>query len=425
MTLAPLIKREIKAFIKNPGFIISLVLIVAIYGVIGGVASKTSETVAKEVAETGIGIVFEENTELVVTLASLLNKTFNGRIYTCSSAQEAVSRHGIAVIIPKGFTENATSTQRPITIKAFAKLTSLSTVGGQSRLNMLSSISNTLERLLPIAITATYKTYNASTPPLKPVAMNTTVMLFNKVINYEAYSALTSVAVLIPFFISMILGINAGTATQLVAVEKAEKAFEMLLSQPIKRRDIVIAKIVGASVSSLLFGAIYILSLFFSMMGSSSQAPSTQSALQMIFDTVARTVGSEIYVMMAISIVLGLILSGSLGVLIGSVVSDERIAGGLATPVILFFMGVGFVAMFIGLTPSISTAVLSGLTVALIPYAYTLFALSGDATLTILSIVTAIAVCSILIYMAVAIFDRDVVILGLRVSWRRREEKKW
>jgi len=37
VTLTQLIRREVKAFIKNPGFIIGLVLIVSVYGLLGNI----------------------------------------------------------------------------------------------------------------------------------------------------------------------------------------------------------------------------------------------------------------------------------------------------------------------------------------------------------------------------------------------------
>ncbi|MEM1609114.1 MAG: ABC transporter permease [Ignisphaera sp.] len=255
----------------------------------------------------------------------------------------------------------------------------------------------------------------------KSIHINTSVILFNNVVSEYEYYVIASAATTLPFFISIILAINAMSATATVAMEKTEKAFEMLLAQPIKRRDIVLAKIIGSSISSIVYGVLTLLNMFISMLVPVLQT-SSQLAIQLQNASIASTIFSSIiYALIPASIVLGLIMTGSIGIIIGSITSDENTAYGLSTIILFIFLGAGFAAAFIGLPPTAFTAILAGSTVVLLPYAYALFLLSGNGTLVALSIATSIAVCIALIYTAITIFNRDVIIAGLEVSIRRKE----
>ncbi len=419
MTLTRLVKREVKAFIKNPGFIIGLVLIISVYGLLGNITGRAVESAVREVIESNVGLVLEERTRLVEELVKLLNTTMEGRVRVYESLDEAVSDAGIGVVIPTGFTENATSPNKPIILRGSVKVAVFSLTGAQARTGLLTTISSAVERLLPLAVSATY---NVSLQPQKPIFVSGSILFYNKQVSQEEFLSVTVFTSLIPLFVSIILGINTTYASQLVAVEKVEKAFEMILAQPIRRRDIVLAKILGASIASILFGAVYMIGLFIMFLGGISSAASAEQAPPIIM--IMTFLGPEMLGMIGLAVVLGLIFSGAIGVMIGSLVSDERIAGGLAAPVMFVFMGVGFVAMYLGLPPNPASAVLAGLTIATLPYMYVVSLMSGETSLIVYSIIISVGTCALLIYAASAIFNRDIIVLGLRIPWARKTREK-
>ncbi|MEM4527610.1 MAG: ABC transporter permease [Desulfurococcaceae archaeon] len=422
MTLSHLLKREIKAFLKNPAFILAVVLILGIYGTLGNITGKATESAVREMLEARIGLVMEEDTQLVRQVVELLNITLNGKVYLYDSLDRAISETGIGVVLPRGFTENATSTDKPVLIKGSVRVMAFSITSGQARIGVLSTVSNTLERILPIAIGAIY---NVSIQPQKPVVLNSTILLYEREIDYSVFSSIMFMISLAPMLVSIVFGINATYASQLVAIEKAEKAFEMLLAQPIKRRDIVLAKILGASIASIIFGAIYLIGIFAIYTGGQGSPVQEVSGMTTTpFTLMLNIFGPWILIITGSALVLGLVFSGAIGVIIGSAVSDERIAGGLAAPIMFIFIGVGFSIMFMGLQPSISTAILAGLTIAPLPYIYAISTLSGDVFLMVYSIGIAIGMCALLIYLATSMFNRDIVVLGLRISWARKQKER-
>jgi len=81
-------------------------------------------------------------------------------------------------------------------------------------------------------------------------------------------------------------------------------------------------------------------------------------------------------------------------------------------------------AMFMGLSPNPASAVLAGLTIATLPYMYAVSLMSGETTLMLYSIIVSVGTCALLIYVASAIFNKDVIVLGLRIPWARKTKEK-
>jgi len=418
MPLTPLIKREVKAFIKNPAFIVSLIMIMAIYGFIGNVSGRAVEESVKEVSQTNMGFIVYEETPLTSKLIDLLNTSFNGRIRVYDSIDKALGENNVVFIISKGFTENSTTPEKPIYLNSIIVYNSLSSIGSQTRLSIVNSVRDSIEKSLPIAISSTY---NVTIEPSKKIYVGTKLYVFGREMDETTFMFLSNIPPLLSLLIGLILGINASNASQIVAVEKVEKAFEMLLAQPIKRREIVLAKIIGSSIASVIFGIVYLISLVIMLIGTASGATNT-GASQPVgnVSSTGNVLTMDLVLVIVLTIVIGLITSGALGVIVGSIVSDERLAGALSTPILFIFMGAGFVAFFIGLSPEPSTLILAGLSIITLPYIYIVSVLTNNIMVFIYSLVASLAVCMLSIFIAIELFERDIVVLGLRISRRKQ-----
>lgn len=425
MVLLHLVKREIKVFLKNPAFIISIIVLIGFYGAMGEVARRGTEVAVQAVLAMNIGVVLEEDTPLVREVVNLLNGTVGGRVRIFSSLQEAVESVGLGIVIPKGFTENATNPHAPVAVASSIKVEATSQVGLQARLGLL----NTVRSLLKYAVITAVNNLYGELYRDKDVEMASTVLFYGKSVSSNSLASFLNIISLVPLLAGIVIGLNASTAAQLVALEKAEKAFEMLLSQPIKRSRIVLAKIIGASVASLIFAAAYIAGIFLMVGGIMSIGQVAQQASQELnllgfINEISSAFGVNVLqVLLAtlgIAFLLGLYVSGALGIVLGSLSPDERIAGILTTPVVLIYMGVAFTFMFAEVKPSFEAALASGIIVVPIPYMYTLSVITGQAVYGIVSIATAAAFCVVLTLVATYLFNRDIVILGLRIGLRRR-----
>jgi ABC-2 type transport system permease protein len=419
MALRHLIVREIKAALKNPAFIASLVLLFIFYMVIGGAARSGISQAIEETMRMRVAIVTEESTELVTALLQNLNTSTGGGIRVYQSVESALNENIHVIILPKGFTESALIPGKTPVLKALVKIDTLSQVTIQSRIGVVQSLASLASSLLPRIIALLY---NVSIPPQKSVVVNTTVVAFGRTMSIREVNSLLNFAIATMFIVSFIMGITTSSAAANTAIEKVEKAFEMLLAQPIPRREIVLAKIIGAMAIALLSGVVYFIALFamLFLMASPTAGVATEGSMPEI-STIMTYVGGEALGYVIIPLVVGLIYSGAIGVIIGSISSDERIAGVLATPITFLYVGLAIASMFINLPVDTLTAMLYGVLVAPLPYIYTVSKMSNSLTPLVIGTVTAMVSCIIIITIAVVVFNRDTVILGVRWPKKRRE----
>jgi ABC-type Na+ efflux pump, permease component len=230
---------------------------------------------------------------------------------------------------------------------------------------------------------------------------------------------------MLPLLVGILVGTNAGYAAQLVAYEKLEKAFEMLLAQPIKRSSIVVAKIIGASIATIIYSVVFLASIFLLALGSMpGELPSIDnsmitSSIAELSDQLGIDVAFHFIVSMAIALILGLLESGSLGIILGSLSSDERTAGLLITPVMFLYIGTAFVFTFMGFQVNVATSVLAGLIVLPLPIVYMLSLISGETTYILIALTSTVLTCMLFTSIAVFLFNRDIVVLGLRIRLRK------
>ncbi|MEM4481250.1 MAG: ABC transporter permease [Desulfurococcaceae archaeon] len=424
MTLLPLIKREVKAFLKNPAFIVTIVVIFAFYLALGGIMRFSVEEAQREVFKGSIGLVLGEDTELTRVLVILLNETMGGRVKVYASLREAVKDTGVGIFIPEGFSVNATSRESVLVLNGMVSVESYSSILVQTKVALFAQISSLIERLMPVALSIAY----GGEPPHIRFSVNVqgSALFYDKEVRTDLLMAISSVLTTLPILITIVVGSNAGYASQLVAFEKVEKAFEMLLSQPIRRSSIVIAKIVGASLATLLFSAVYIAGLIgmFSFTLPQGIEVGNVSPLEMISE-MSRSLGFDLVpaflTSIAIALVLGLISSGSLGIIMGSLSPDERTASLLTMPIMFLYFGIGFMFMFLGVQLNAVVAILSGIAVVPMPVVYMVSLIIGQPIYALISTLSSILICVLQIAMSVIIFNRDIVILGVKLRWRQKE----
>jgi len=139
---------------------------------------------------------------------------------------------------------------------------------------------------------------------------------------------------------ALCIGMAEMSAT-LITVEQEEKTFEMLLSMPIKRYEILISKIVSSFVISILSSIFYLVGLvifsneYLSLLGAVQTGPLI-------------SVNTLIFMIFLVLLMISTIFSSSLGILIGLLSKDLRIAnvylGIITVPILiptLFFIAGG------------------------------------------------------------------------------------
>lgn len=412
MPLKPLLVREIKSFLKNPAFIASIIMIIVFYGALGQIVSRGIIESTREILEGRVGVVAEDDTLFVKTLILFLNESSRGKVAVYPSVREALGEANVVIVIPKGFTENITSGAAQAAIDVTISIRSLSPTTVQGALIFPSALASVLKDLIPIVYSSLY---NVSIPLQVSVSARSSIFYEGKEFSEESIRVLTGFMYFLPLIMGIVLGMSAQYAAVMTAMEKAEKAFEMLLAQPIPRREIVAAKVLGSLVASVLTGVFYVIG-FTLLISPISAGPAVNETIQ---PSLSPALNLTTFALIGVALVIGLIYSGSLGVIVGSLVNDERVAGILAAPITFLFIGMGLVTAMLGLPENIISGVLAGITITALPYIYIVSQLLGSWQLAAVGTASALCASSGLIALAFHIFERDIVVLGLRLRLRR------
>ena len=420
MAVKILLERELKLIIRNPGFIIGLIFIIAFYSFIGKMTGYAVEMSVREMYTASIGIINRDSSSFAQKLVEDLNKTFGGRIYSVSSVEEGLRRYGYVLVIPENFSliENFTNRSQIYLYQKIDKIPSTTTLSAQMSSLIAGSINNIIKDLLIKMRGYSPEVIN------KSVSVYSEVLFRDKFISQGVLMSITGFSMFLAFITAFIMMMVGTFSTQLMVFEKIEKAFEMLLAQPIHRRDIVIAKLISSVVQSLLMGAAYLIGMFlmFTSMGSaatSSSQPFSSENYTISFsinDLIVYTgAGAQILLLIGVILVLGMIYVGALGIIAGLLASDERSAGYVGGPIAFFFLGVGFAMMFISLPLDYTVAFISSF--AVVPAI--VYVISGsllnDYMFIILPLIGVSIPPIILIIIASKIIDRDIVVTGLRI----------
>jgi len=424
LALRHLVIREIKVALKNPAFIASLILLFVFYAAVGGVTRVGVSQSVEEVRKMAmrIPVVVEESSPLIKALLQNLNASVsNVKLY--QSVDEALSENSYVVVFPKGFTEGALAQdmQKVPMLKAVIKLDSLSQVSVQSRVSVVQSVRQVVSRLLPVTLTQLFNI----TITQKEVALpdqNIATIVYNRVLGLTEVNSILGFSVAAIFVVAFVMGIATSYAATNTAMEKVEKAFEMLLAQPVPRREIVLAKILGSIALALLNAAVVLIAVLVMIYLMASPASSTTGNGATIIGFDIALLGKNAITYIVLPLTIGLIYSGAIGVVLGSVSPDERTASVLSMPITFLYIGLGIAGMFLSLPINPVTAVIYGVLVAPLPYVFIISELSKNPELLAIGMGTAITLCIMVIAIAIIIFNRDIVILGIRLPRRRKIE---
>ncbi len=415
MAFKHILIREIKAFIKNPTFILMIVLLIVFYGGLGQLFSHASREAMKEAMTQNIGVILLDRSDLAREIINYVNRTLGGRAYYVSSIKEGLNKYGIVIIIPENFTESLLSNR-----------TSTILMNSTVVINKFSLTVSTKTEIVEAFIDAVQDAYRdimISKHGLKPsllnkkIISNTIVKVGKNYMPMTEFGTIVSIGMSFLMLLAIIIALNTSNAVSFMAMEKTEKAFELLLAQPIPRRTIVLGKLVASVIASIIMGAAYIIGLFLmigGMISGFSTNTETTAGTNSGIEAVTQAIGVNGLLLMAGALVLGLIYTGALGIILGSLVSDQRMAGVIVTPVMLILMGIVFISYTMGLQLNIITSIWVGATIVNLPI-YTIYALIGGSyDLIIAAYASGTIITVALIALAIWIFNKDIVVLGIR-----------
>jgi len=334
--LRPLVEKEVKDLLRDPRIYIGLMIPIIMLPLIGFVMSTAIQSAAD--VTTGnltIALIDYDGTNASKNFTSLLDNmglnivdVNNGSL---DKALEEARTFGskALLIIPKGFEENLLSLGKVnVEVYSIVESVGISSASVQSAIDgFLDMSSETLSAML----------ISKLAPGIEPD-------IIRNPLNVTRYTVIKDIVVQVPpqalfgqlmigygIMIPMVLFILAIIVTQIAAtataVENEEKTLETLLTFPVTRYDILMAKLLGSSIVAVLGGVMFTVGFLIYFQGLSS-LQSSGFGVGDLYKALPSP-PPETYVVLTISLILSIFFITSLGIVIGALSSDVRMSGSL------------------------------------------------------------------------------------------------
>jgi ABC-2 type transport system permease protein len=420
-----LIKKEVLDLLRDPRIILPFLLTPIIFLIIGAAISQSVQTTVTEMVEPSLikaNVIFEDMLPQDFTgyLKNLANKE-KVEFYFTKKDKELneilkETNYDVYVLIPKDFFEKIERKERG-TIYTYSKTTEFSfvQVTPVKEIRVVRMIENYIKEKY---VNST-ETLNFVTNPIYHYSL---VYLPSKdtIVSSRTLSSLFF-GILIASVIILSLGaIVMQISSTSTAVENEYKTLEILLLLPISRFKILLAKLIGTYIVSLIGLSLFIVGFlgYFFMIASLPRTEQGVSGFTFsfaMFDSFSAT-------LLIISIIISLFFMASLGVIIGILSNDVRLANTLTGPIFMVIFIPAFYLLF-----STPPATVKGILMS-IPYVQTLIFIkeiitTNFNTLHLIYIFNSLLVILILIFITSKIFSLEIL-LNLQNKISRRFKRR-
>lgn len=402
-----IIKKEVKELL-TPSTLIPIIIMAAIFGSLGNIIGGAGQEATKAPV---IGIVDQDHSVLSEVASKTLDKSAKV-VFTGSSVSEGLTalerEDGIAlIIIPSGFGERILSNKS-------GEYQILWIMKGTGLMDTISSSNVDLSLQLASAsiskeIIDSHASVN-STVILNPTVKNETTIFKGKEmvgISPGLISGFMSQqAFVVPLIVLMVIIMAGSMVISSMGTEKENKTLETLLTLPVKRSSIVFGKLAGSAIVGLILAVIYMIGLGYYTSSISAGSPIDMAKYGLTLDAFD-------YILVGISLFLGLLSALALCMLLGIFAKNYKSAQTLTMPITLLAM----IPMFAVMMLDFNTMPLVGQVLLFaIPFTHPMMAIRSlmfdDYTLVVGGIVyeTIFAIATMAI--AVWLFRKDILLTG-------------
>ncbi|NLC67636.1 MAG: ABC transporter permease [Clostridiaceae bacterium] len=420
-----LFKKEVRELLTLQ-MILQIIIGMLVFVFIGNVVGKET-TKAREMQNIIINDMDSSaSSEAVIDILEssgfhvfLYNEEEVGNLFDNAREKEIYS----ILVVPQGFEKNLSEMKTPI-------IQNYSIVRGMSLLGLMNSgvgsqaLSIINEHFSNILIKE--KAVSENPQQLKnPVTSENVVVMGSKTANIspeELAGFLNTQSMFIPIVIFLIIIMASQTVVVSIASEKENKTLETLLSTPLSRISIVMAKMSAAGIVSLIMAIVYMFGMNYYINGLTGGITQGQSS-QVLADALNK-LGMDYaagdYVLIGISLFLSILIALAVSLILGVFSEDVKKAQAMITPIIFLVMVPYFITMFMNLDTA-STAI--KVFVYAIPFSHSFLVSQNiffnrhmDVTL---GIIYQLAVLAILVIIAARIFTTDRV-LTAKIRFEKR-----
>ncbi len=239
MSLRLLVKKELLLLLRERMVILSIILPFIIYSSMGAALGSVSQQVGKAYRLKGVTVAVVPGSPaekpVAEALATLMKEHGVRVVVAEGDPRSLLSRYQLVLYLPRGFAENLTAGKRAV-LEVYVR-------GSLARLNVAT--------VMPQGVAA----FTSRLVQRGSLAMRVYVALGGRVYPLRELSQMFMTGSMLSFMSFFVIFPAASLAAVLVGSEKEERMFDIMLSLPVRRGDIAVAKMVAALVVGLLSAA--------------------------------------------------------------------------------------------------------------------------------------------------------------------------
>lgn len=234
----------------------------------------------------------------------------------------------------------------------------------------------------------------------------------------EVLNFVYSQSIFLPVILMMIIIYSSQMVISAMAMEKENKTLETLLTVPINRRDIVLAKMLSSGFIGLISAGIYMMG-FKIYIGEFINKVPTSTQLSTVIQELGLSLTTQGYIILGVSLFLAILCALSMAIILGVLAEDLKTAQGLIILIIFPTMVPYFLSIFSDIN---SFSLPAKIIVWLIPFSHPFLALQnillGNYIPILYGILYMALVFAILVIIATRIFSSDRILI-MKLQFRR------
>lgn len=347
--LRDLVSKEVRELLRERlvlvGLIIMPALIMAVMGGLEGAAVR--ESVQQGLKPISVLVAFdsqptESDLELARTIINRSNASFYpGTLHGDPSNLLVEGNYSAVIVLHRGIAENFTK-GLPVSARIYVLVPAPTPEAQALALRVTSWLEAGLKALIASEVREVFPRAEPSFLE-SPLHANVTLVVWGKEIPESRYTGYIIALYAIPVALLILLTSAAQVGAISMGLEREAKTLEMLLASPVTHREIVLSKILGVLLTTLIGGASFSL-------GFLAYYESVKTALSPLGGTAVGLSGPAMAAALA-TLVLDLYIAAVLGLILGLGAEDVRGAQMIAN-YFSFLLVIPYFMVFVGYTPS-------------------------------------------------------------------------
>ena len=413
--LINIIRKEVKELL-TPATILPVVIIAVMFGSLGNIIGGVQEEAGKAPV---IGLIDQDGGNYSQVIASYVVNNADV-VYNGMSVEEGLkavrAEGGTALLsIEPDFTADIVS-GTPGTVRVYWIM-----MGAGAMDSVSSSVVDAILAGADHHLSATMIEEGSSTNStliLNPMVREETTFFKERVMDDVSPVTLSSLlsqqSLVVPLVVMMVVLMSGGMIISSMGLEKENKTLETLLTMPVKRRDIVLGKLAGATLVGLITALVYMAGMGYYMMSLQGQSTIDMARFGLVLEPFD-------YILVGLSLFLAVLGALALCMLLGAFARDFKSAQTLTMPITFLAL----IPFFIMMMKDFSTLPLVGqAAIFLIPFSHPMMVINnlmfGDYGLVIAGIVYEAIFAAVTVSLSVWMFKKDMLITGWKKSSKKR-----